>query len=385
MSSDVVIVGGGVIGLSIAYHLACAGTAVTVLDAGWPGQASTAAAGMLAPLAEAAGTGPFLDFALASCRLYPDFTARVRDESGIDPELFGPGTLRVAWTEHEEQELFQTLAWQGRTGLSLEMLDGEAVEKLEPALARNVRMAVRSADERQVSPRRLLPALETACARRGVQICHGAAVSGIIARGRSVQAVQTQSGSMACGAAIFAGGAWSAETTNPLGFHAPVSPVRGQILSLGPFSPDFLSLHHTVWTHGAYLVPRADGRIVVGATEERVGFLAETTQAGLASLRAAATRLAPRLANAPLESGWAGLRPVSADGLPLLGRVPGWENALIAAGHGRNGILLAPATGAAMTNLLLHDVLPPRAFAPDRFRHPQVSPAALEKPCAPLL
>ena len=165
--------------------------------------------------------------------------------------------------------------------------------------------------------------------------------------------------------AVLAAGAWTPALGKWLGFDIPVTPLRGQILALGPQSPAPFS--HTIYTHGPYLVPRADGRIVAGATEEWAGFAVATDDAAITGLRAEASALVPVLADWPLHSAWAGLRPVSADGLPLLGRVPGWDNVHVATGHGRNGILLTPITGALMADHLLHDASLPGAFDPARF------------------
>ena len=164
---------------------------------------------------------------------------------------------------------------------------------------------------------------------------------------------------------MIAGGAWSDVSTQWLGVNIPVTPLRGQILALGPSTNPLLQ--HTLYTHGAYLVPRRDGRIVAGATEESVGLDTSTTAHGIAALRSGAEALVPALADQPLQSAWTGLRPLSADALPLIGRVPGWGNVHLATGHGRNGILLAPITGSLMANSILHDAPLPDAFNPARF------------------
>ena len=150
-----------------------------------------------------------------------------------------------------------------------------------------------------------------------------------------------------------------------LGAHFPVHPLRGQMAALGPLQP--LPFQHTLYAHSGYLVPRADGRVIAGATEELAGFDAQTTVSGVSSMTAMATALVPILAAAPQHSVWAGLRPVSADGLPLLGRVPGWDNIHVATGHGRNGILLTPLTGRLMAAHLLHKAELPTAVDPARF------------------
>jgi len=361
---EFLIVGGGVIGFSIAWHLARQGRTVTVLDSGEPGQASSAAAGMLAPLAEAAAPGPFLDLALDSLRRYPDFVDALRADSGMELDICGPGMLRVARTGEEEAALCRAMDWQPALGLPLHRLTGAEVRRMEPAAAPDIQSAIFSPVERHIEPRRLLAALAGAC-RRGVQVISPCQAVDVETQANRVVAVRTATEHYVGETLIFTGGAWSRALGDRLDVNIPVTPLRGQILALGPHLPP--PIQHTFYTHGAYLVPRTDGRIVVGATEEWAGFAAQTTEQGLVRLRTGAARLVPALARSPLHSVWAGLRPVSADGLPLLGRAPGWDNVHIATGHGRNGILLAPVTGAFMADFLLHKTPLSAAFDPARF------------------
>ena len=367
--SDVVVVGGGVIGLSVAWALTQQGASVVVIERGQVGgQATGAAAGMLAPLAEAKGAGPFVALGLASLQRYPAFVNALREETGLDPELIGPGMLRMAHSECEEAALAQEFAWQRTQGLPIEWLSGAEARKLEPALRPDVRAAALSVREQNVEPRRLVCALAQSCGRRGVRILENAAVIGFTTVGVCVTEVQTVSERLTCGAVVVAGGAWTETIAGWLRAALPISPVRGQILALACLPPP---IRHTLYTHAGYLVPKADGRIVVGATEDRAGFETRPTAQGLLRLLTIATTLLPALENAPFESAWAGLRPASADGLPVLGRLSGWENAHVAAGHFRNGILLAPITGEIMAQDVLggpsHSLLP--AFLPDRFMH----------------
>lgn len=355
-NADVVVVGGGVVGLSLAWRLAQAGTAVAVIDAGCDdGQASIASAGMLAPLAESERPGPLVRLGLDSLRRYPGFVSALREETGEAPRLAGPGMLRVAAGPGEEEALAAAFAWQKTAGLPLDWLDADAVQGLEPALSDGVRAAVLSPEEKHVEPGALLAALTAACRRRGVRIESSRAL-GFETRGRRVVAVETAAGPRGCGQAVIAAGAWSAILTRRLGLELALFPVRGQLLALRCRHP---LLRHTVYSRAGYLVPRSQGRLVVGATVERVGFDPATTDAGEAALLAAARRLAPPLAALPVESRWAGLRPGSGDGLPILGRLPGWENACVAAGHFRNGILLAPVTADALSRLILEGACDP--------------------------
>lgn len=368
MTRDVVIVGGGVIGLSVAWHLARSGAPVTVLERGTiGGGASGAAAGMLAPLAEAKTPGSFIELGRASLAAYPAFVEALRDETGLDPELIGPGMLRVATTDAEADTLCGAFEWQRAAGLPVEWLGAEAARTLEPALSPAVRAAVLSSGERHVEPRRLVRALALACARRGVCIRENTPVVGVTTTQRRVSGVQTPAGSVGSGSVVIAGGAWSEPMGRWLGMTLPVFPVRGQILALSCLPPP---IRHTVYTQAGYLVPKADGRVVVGATEERAGFDTRPTAGGMAGLLALAPALVPALADAPFESVWTGLRPGSPDGLPLLGPLPGWENVCVATGHFRNGVLLAPITGEIIAQSVLdsspHPLLSAR-YRADRF------------------
>ena len=372
--SEILVVGGGVIGLSVAWHLGKQGRTVTVLDAGEPGQASSAAAGMLAPLAEAAAPDPFLSLALDSLGRYPAFVDALREQSGQELDICGPGMLRVARTDDEEAVLCRAMDWQPALGLPLHRLTGTEVRRLEPCAAPDIQAAIISPAERYIEPHRLLSALSLACRHHGVQLLTQRAICVEMMSSRVI-AARTATDVFTAEILIVAGGAWSPTLGQWLGMDIPVTPLRGQILALGPQLPRILQ--HTLYTHGAYLVPRSDGRIVAGATEEWAGFQSQTTPAGIAGLRADAARLVPSLADWPLHSAWAGLRPVSADGLPLLGRVPGWDNVHVAAGHGRNGILLAPITGALLANSILHDAALPAAFDPARFGGDAMTPVIL--------
>ena len=366
-SSDVVIIGGGIIGLSIAWSLASKGASVTVLERGQVGgQATGAAAGMLAPLAEAIEPGPFVDLGLASLRAYPNFVAALRDETGMDAELVGPGMLRVAMTEHDDDSLCAAFAWQRAGGHRVERLSGEDVRRLEPAVSPETMSAILSPEERHVEPRRLVRAVALAAANRRVRIVEGAQVTGLDRTGARVDTVHTVAEKFACGTAVIAGGAWTQEIGVWLGASFPIAPVRGQILSLLGLRPLF---RHTIYTHSGYLVPKADGRIVVGATEDRAGFDARPTARGMAALLSMAPTLVPDLAELPFDTAWAGLRPASSDGLPILGLIRECENAYIASGHFRNGILLAPITGQLLAQAILSQKQDgiPSAFCPDRF------------------
>ena len=370
---EFVVVGGGVIGLSVAFALASEQASVTVLDAGLPGQASAAAAGMLAPLAEARRSSPFVPLAVESLRLWPSFVDRLQEEVETALCIAGPGMLRVACTEAEDAALCGALSWQRGAGLPLHRLDAAEVHALEPAISPGVCGGVLSPQERHIEPPLLLQALTEACLRRGVVIQSQATVTATDTSNSHVVALRTKDAVVSAGTYVITGGAWSNTLgLTTLGVHFPVHPLRGQMAALGPLQP--LPFQHTIYAHSGYLVPRADGRVIAGATEELAGLDAQTTTAGIGSITAMANALVPVLAAAPQHSIWAGLRPVSADGLPLLGAVPGWDNIHVAIGHGRNGILLTPLTGRLMAAHLLHQAELPSAVAPARFGNDVTTP-----------
>lgn len=361
---DVLVVGGGIVGLSLAWRLAQAGRQVVVLDAGAAGGASRAAAGMLAPLAEARALTPFVQLGLDSLALYPAFLQDLRAASGLDIHAQGPGMLRVAQTPPEADALCQSLAWQQSLGLPLEWLSPADARRREPTLTPGVAGVVYSPNEQHVPPRLLVDALRRACTHAGVAV-HSDSLDTVQTHGTRVTQAVLPSASIACGQLVIAAGAWTGALGEMLALSPPITPLRGQALTLDTSLP--LPFAHTIYAVGGYLVPRTEGRILVGATEERAGFDAATTVPGLDGLRAMAAALVPLTARLPLCEHWAGLRPVSPDGLPLLGRAAGWDNVFLAAGHGRNGILLTPLTAQWMTDLLLHDTLPPAAVSPARF------------------
>ncbi|MDB4948165.1 MAG: glycine oxidase ThiO [Gemmatimonadetes bacterium] len=364
---DVVVVGGGVIGCAVARKAALGGLSVVVVERGRPGaEASSAAAGMLSPLAEANEPGAFLDLLLRARAEYPDFVDALRSETGADVAYSGAGTLYVALREEDEAELEERLHWQSAAGLGVERLTADEARALEPALSPHVRWALRFAGDHQVDNRRLALALWSAAARAGAEFRLGCDVASVLREGDRVAGVELAGGErIAAEAVVLAGGCWAGRLSG-LPRPLPVEPVMGQLVSVETLPPTF---RHVVDSPRCYLVPRADGRLIVGATAERVGYRRAVTPAGVMRLLAGALEIAPSLADAPLAETWSGLRPGTPDGLPILGRDPDLSNLLYATGHFRNGILLAPITGEIVGALLLGedaavDLAP---FAIDRF------------------
>jgi glycine oxidase len=369
---DVAIVGGGIIGCAVAYYAARAGARVTVVERERLGaEASSAAAGMLAPLAEDAGPGPFLDLALASLARFGPLAEDLRATTGVDIELLTPGLLRVALDDAEAAAYQAGLGWQRACGLPVRWLDAEALRALVPAISPAARGAVHSEAEHQVNPARVVEGLARAAAATGrATFLEGVAARGLLRAGDRVVGVRLSDRDLPAGHVVLAAGAWAAGASDWLGVPLPVEPVRGQMLAVRPApAPGVAPLRHTLYARCGYLVPKADGTIYIGATVERVGFDRRVTAAGLARLLGVLPALAPGLGEATFVRAWAGLRPGTPDHWPLLGPVPGLAGVTLATGHYRNGILLAPITGELIAQAALGQptALPLAPFGLDRF------------------
>ncbi len=349
-SPDVAIVGGGIIGCTLAAELAHRGARVVLLERGQPAQeASAAAAGMLGPRAECDAPGPFLTLGVQSLALYPALISALRDETGIDPEYQEDGILYVALTDGEARRLAARARWQRRARCPVERLSGREARALEPLVRDDVRAAVRFPADHRVDNVRLSRGLAVLASRRGAALRAGVAVGAIRCESGRAVALDTASGRVTAGAIVNAAGAWAAELA-PGGRRVPVRPIRGQMATLTAGRPPF---RHAIYSHGVYVVPRRDGRVLVGSTYEDVGFDKRVTGAALAGILARALRLAPTLRDASFTAAWAGLRPGTPDGLPILGVDPEIAGMFYATGHYRNGILLAPATARALADLVL--------------------------------
>jgi glycine oxidase len=358
--ADVVVVGGGVIGCAIARRLAFDGVATLLLERDEAGaHASWAAAGMLAPLAEADRADPFLALLLESRALYPELARALLEETGIAVEYRTEGSLYLAFTDDDAGKLDQRHAWQTAAGLQVQRLTAEEVRRLEPGVAGTVLGALRFPEDHQVDNRVLSRALAAAATLAGARIRTGVEVLEIVVEGGRVVGVRTERGEMiGCAAVVVAAGSWSGALAG-LPRALPVSPVHGQLLALRTEPALF---DHVVHTPRVYLVPRSDGRLIVGATEERRGFERAVTPGGLLSLLPAALEAAPSLRDAPIVESWSGLRPGTPDGRPILGPDPDVAGLHYATGHYRNGILLAPLTAEIVAASLRGD--PTRDLTP---------------------
>jgi len=365
---DVIVVGGGVIGLSIAHAIASDGKSVLVLD---PGQssdaASWAAAGMLAPQSEADAPNPLFDLCSASLRTYRNWTQQLHEQSGVDPEYQESGLLYLAESNDELNVLKRRMPWQKAAGFDSELLTPQELRKFEPRLSMEMAGGVYMPGECQVTPRKLLNALAGACIALGVEIRKGQWVREIVRHDDRVCRVLTDTDSLSAPHVVLASGARSSEIRG-LYPCLPLIPRKGQMLSLVTPEPLFHRLIR--WGH-AYMVQRPGGELVVGATNENTGFDRSLTPAGVGGLLTSAQQMAADTASLAIKEMWTGLRPATPDGLPILGIAnPSGSGELIyAAGHYRNGILLAPITASIVASLLDNRpaVIPLEPFSPLRF------------------
>jgi glycine oxidase len=366
-----VIIGAGVIGLGIAWRLAQAGCKVTVYDRGEAGRgASWAAAGMLAAAVETEpGEEPLLPLTLESQRLWPDFAAELEAATGISVEYRDEGTLVVALNRDDAESLRHSYEFQKGLGLDLDWLNAAEARRREPHLKPGIAAAVSSRNDHQVENRCLARALIAACRGAGVELHEHCAVEEVVIAGGRARGVETGRGREMADAVVLAAGAWSREIGGiPAAHRPPVRPIKGQMLSL-QMDPAAPLLRHVVWLpNGGYLVPRNDGRLIVGGTVEERGFDTSITAGGMLTLIEGAWRAVPAIEELPIVETWVGFRPGSRDDAPMLG-ASGIDGLIIATGHHRNGILLTPISAAVISAYLLTGQLPEMAqpFDPQRF------------------
>jgi len=367
--ADVVVIGGGVIGLAVAWRAAQRGHAVCVIERGELGcGASNVAAGMLAPVTEAdPGELALLALGLRSAAAWPAFAAELAAAAGCDPGLRRCGALVVARDRDEAGALERELDLRRRLGLEVTRLLPSAARRLEPALAPGIRLALAVAGDHVADPRAMVIALAEAGLRAGVGRCTNEAVQRICCDGAKIAGVQLAGGAFVqAGQVVLAAGAWSGAFAGlPAAAQLPLRPVKGQVLRLrDPAGPGLLE--RIVRFDGGYLVPRGDGRYVLGATMEERGFDTTVTAGALYELLRDAGELVPGVHELIVDEASAGLRPATPDNAPVLGRDAGIEGLVWATGHHRNGILLTPVT-AELVAAALDGADVPAAFAAQRF------------------
>ncbi len=365
---DVLIIGGGVIGLSLAWDLAQHGQSVQVIDRGEPGkEASWAGAGILPPASWKTALHPYDQLRALSSELHPQWAAALSLQTGIDTGYRLCGGIYLARTPGETASL---MAWAGAAadeGIEVRRLNERELEESgvttwgrllacpgsggqDTGHSKKLLAAYFLPHEAQLRNPRHLQALRIACEQWGVEITPGVEAQGFDIRAGRLAAVITSADPLQARQFCFTSGAWTGKLCTRLGIPLGILPIRGQMVLFN--TGEASSLKPIVTEGSRYLVPRDDGRVLAGSTEEEVGFDKSTTEEAIADLTSFARGLIPALENAPVERTWAGLRPASFDGLPYLGPLPGLSNCFIASGHFRSGLYLSPATAVVMSQLL---------------------------------
>jgi len=365
---DILIVGGGVIGLTLAYFLAKEGVSVTVLDKGDLGQeASWAGAGILPAGNLKRAHSPMGQLRAQAVSIFPEFSAELKDLTGVDNGYWQCGGVELGRSadQLEKRRLTQLAEVERGEGLTCEVLDSEALRRLEPCLSPVLPGGVYFPGVAQIRNPRHLKALIAAAVAKGVTLLTNSPCLAIERDGERITGIRTPQVVMRSEKVVMAAGTWTTRLLAGLGWQPALKPIRGQIVLLHPLEP---TLQHILLVGHRYLVPRQDGRVLAGSTEEDVGFDKSTTVEAGDTLRALAAATVPALAEAVVERHWAGLRPGSPDGKPYLGQVPGTTNLFVAAGHFRSGLQLSIITGMLMRDMLLGrppmmDLSP---FLPDR-------------------
>ncbi len=350
LGGDVAIIGAGLIGLAIAFELAERGATVRVFERGEPGRgASWAGAGMLAPYSEAIDDDGLLALCADSLAMYPAFVQRVREASGLDAHLHLDGVVNAAFDEAPMAALRDRAREYDARGIACELLDRRETIAREPALGKAVIGSLVLNGEGHVDNRRLGRALVAACEARGVTVHRVAQDVRVECDERRVLGVRSNLGFASAAFVVNAAGAWSAAVAGVPAQCVPrVEPVKGQMLALA-IPRGFV--RRTLWVPGAYLVPRDDGRLLIGATVERCGFDERITAGGIESLLNAALVAVPSLRDFSITETWAGLRPGTPDGAPIVGPAA-LAGLLLATGHYRNGILLTPVTARSIADAI---------------------------------
>jgi glycine oxidase len=365
-SQKIIIIGGGLIGLSIAEQLLRRGHKPIVLDKGpFAKEASWAGAGYLDLRDAAHMGGDFLRLCRLSYDLFPHWVERMKQDSGIDPEYLLCGSLGLVFNGEEENVIKHIESITSFNGLQSEWLTPKAAWQREGHLSDKLKAAWFLPQTCQIRSPRLAQALLKVLEKGKATLRENQEVRGFIRQGEKILGVKTSSGDLEADQVLVAGGAWTGGLLDILGISIPMKPIRGQVVL---FKAEPGLLRHVLFSSSAYLVPRLDGRIYVGSTQEDAGFDKSTTKEGIEKLTQGAYRAIPALEKTKVEATWSGLRPKGVDDLPSLGKIPGVENLWIAAGHFTHGILLSAATGHLMAQALLGEKpdLDLSSFAPDR-------------------
>ena len=373
------IIGGGVIGGSVAWRLALDGVQVAVFERGRLGQeASWAAAGLIGPQVEAQEPGIFFNLCLAGKNAFDSIVDRLTRESGVDPEYDNHGALYVAFDEEGAARLKHRARWQREVGAHVEDLSPAEALKLAPVLSPEIVHAIHMPTNRRTENRKLTIAYIRAAEKAGASFREGARVAEVVTRGGRAAGVRLDDGSIEeADIVVNAAGSWAGELRGLEADKVRFYPVRGQIIC---FEAPAGFLGPSLFSPGGILVPRRDGRLIAGSIFEDAGFNKSVTLSGIATITSGVARMVPGLRGAAFREAWAGLRPASDDQMPVIGESPSVPGAFYAAGHFRSGILLSALTGELIADLVAGrkvglDLTP---FSPARFRNGDIKRVPLE-------
>ncbi|MBI4198250.1 MAG: FAD-dependent oxidoreductase [Chloroflexi bacterium] len=348
-NSDVVILGGGVVGCATAYYLSKLGVKCTIVERDTvAGHASGFALGGLSPLGGAGIPDPLGPLSLESFRMHTELGVALREETGVDTEFQLHTAVNVAYTEEEAAAMRSRLSWQrAQKGFRVDWKEGADILAIEPRLAPGALGGIVTQYVGLLDPYKLALAFLQGAESRGCSMRHGV-VQGLIFQGDRVAGVQTSGGTIRCERVVVAMGAWSKDASAWLGCEMPVEPLKGQILRLRVKGPPLL---YVSWGH-SYAVSKPDDLVWVGTTEELVGFYEAPTKEAQGRMIASALEALPYLLDAEVVLQTACLRPVTPDGLPILGKAPGKEGVVVATGGGRKGIHFSPIMGRIAADLV---------------------------------
>ncbi|GIM44799.1 glycine oxidase ThiO [Collibacillus ludicampi] len=371
--ADVIIIGGGVIGSAIAYFLAKEGVKPLVIEKRKAGQATCAAGGMLGAQVEMSEPGPLFDLAVKSRSLFSQIQEELYEISKVDIELNRTGMLRIAVSEEDRNELLGRIPWQTKAGYRAIWLEDKDLRQECGDFISSTYGALFLPDDYQVRSPRYLRALIEAAVVLGATFVEETEVIGFVCEGERICGVKTLNGEYYADQVVIATGAWSGLLASYLGIEIPVYPQKGQSIFVDT-TPHVSE--YTIYTHGTYIIPKANGQTYIGATAEKAGFDSRPTLQNIERLTTSATRLMPALSRSFFAGTITGFRPASHDGLPYIGRLPQYEGLYAATGHWRNGILLSAITGQSMAELLLNRAtsISLAPFSPERLFHTKDTP-----------
>jgi glycine oxidase len=347
---DVLVVGGGIIGHSVAYSVSKRGMSVLVIEKGEINRkASSAAAGMLAAQAEVTEAGPLFDLARESRNMFSSLSEDLKEQTGNDIDLIEKGMLTIALTEEKVHSLRSTIAFQQAAGEKASWLRGEDLLSVEPNLSKTVLGAMYAPDDGQVSAFKLATSFARAATLLGARILEYTDVTGILIENDRVQGVKTVQGDFFGDHVVVTGGAWTKQILEQTNVDLPIYPVKGECLSV---RTNERLITKTIFSDDCYIVPKNEGRLLIGATMIPGTFDEKVSVAGISQLLNKAINLLPSLKDAEWEKAWSGIRPQTGDGLPYIGEHPSVKGLHVASGHYRNGILLSPITGEIIADLI---------------------------------